>query len=53
MTYEVDLHFFLKRAFALNYAWGTPAVHRETVMERVTTVQTGPDATFASQLGQR
>ena len=35
MTWEVDLHFFLKRALALNYAWGTPTVHRETVMERM------------------
>ncbi len=51
MTWEVDLHFFLKRAFALNYAWGTPAAHRETVMERVETVRTGPDATFASAVG--
>jgi alkylation response protein AidB-like acyl-CoA dehydrogenase len=29
MTWEVDLHIFLKRAMALNYAWGTPALHRE------------------------
>jgi alkylation response protein AidB-like acyl-CoA dehydrogenase len=50
MTYEVDLHFFLKRAFALNYAWGTPAVHGETVLERITKVRTGPDATFAGEL---
>ena len=50
MTWEVDLHFFLKRAFALNYAWGTPAQHRETVMARVTAVRTGPDATFAAEL---
>jgi alkylation response protein AidB-like acyl-CoA dehydrogenase len=49
MTWEVDLHFFLKRAFALKHAWGTPAVHRETVMERVATVRTGPDATFARE----
>lgn len=51
MTWEVDLHFFLKRAFALNYAWGTPSAHRETVMERVTDVRTGPDATFAAEVG--
>jgi len=50
MTWEVDLHFFLKRAFALNYAWGTPAVHSETVMERVAKVRTGPDATFAAEV---
>ncbi len=51
MTWEVDLHFFLKRAFALNYAWGTPSAHRETVMARVERGRTGPDATFASALG--
>ena len=51
MTWEVDLHFFLKRAMALNYAWGTPAKHRGTVMERIAGVRTGPDATFASELG--
>jgi alkylation response protein AidB-like acyl-CoA dehydrogenase len=51
MTWEVDLHFYLKRAFALNYAWGTPNAHRETVLARVAKVQTGPDATFASELG--
>ena len=50
MTWEVDLHFFLKRAFALNYAWGTPTQHRETVMARVESVRTGPDATFAAEL---
>jgi alkylation response protein AidB-like acyl-CoA dehydrogenase len=51
MTWEVDLHFFLKRAFALNYAWGTPAVHGETVMARIAKVRTGPDATFAREVG--
>lgn len=50
MTWEVDLHFFLKRAFALNYAWGTPNAHRATVMERIGTVRTGPDATFAAEM---
>ena len=50
MTWEVDLHFFLKRAMALNYTWGTPAVHRATVMDRIAKQRTGPDATFASEL---
>ena len=50
MTWEVDLHFYLKRALALNYAWGTPAVHRETVIKRLAELRTGPDATFASEL---
>lgn len=52
MTWEVDLHFFLKRAFALNYAWGTPADHRRTVIERIDALRTGSDATFASELYQ-
>ena len=50
MTWEVDLHFFLKRAFALNYAWGSPAVHGETISARIATLPTGPDATFASEV---
>ena len=50
MTWEVDLHFYLKRAFALNYAWGTPAAHRETVIDRIAGLRTGPDATFAAEL---
>ena len=50
MTWEVDLHFFLKRAMALNYAWGTPSAHRATVMERIAKVRTGPDATFAREV---
>jgi hypothetical protein len=51
MTWEADVHFFLKRALALKSAWGTAAVHRRTVIERITTLRTGPDATFASELG--
>ena len=51
MTWEVDLHFFLKRALALKSAWGTHARHRATVLERMRTLPTGPDATFASAIG--
>jgi alkylation response protein AidB-like acyl-CoA dehydrogenase len=50
MTWEVDLHFFLKRAFALNRAWGTAADHRATVIERIATLPTGPETTFAGEL---
>ena len=50
MTWEIDLHFFLKRAMALRNAWGTPAKHRATVIERMRTLPTGPDMTFASAL---
>jgi alkylation response protein AidB-like acyl-CoA dehydrogenase len=48
MTWEVDVHFFLKRVLALKTAWGTPASHRAVVIERMLTVPTGPDRTFAS-----
>jgi alkylation response protein AidB-like acyl-CoA dehydrogenase len=50
MTWEVDLHFFLKRAMGLKSDWGSPAAHRARVTERITTLPTGPDATFASEL---
>ena len=52
MTWEVDLHFYLKRAFSLNYAWGTQAQQFETVLERIAAERMGPDATFASALTQ-
>lgn len=50
MTWEVDVHFFLKRALALKTAWGTPAAHTAMVIERMTTDPTGPEFTFASEL---
>ena len=50
MTWEVDLHLFLKRAMALNGAWGTPARHRKTVMERITALPIGPAESFASEM---
>jgi len=51
MTWEVELHYFLKRAQALNYAWGTRAGHMATVIERIRTLPTGADRTFASEVG--
>jgi alkylation response protein AidB-like acyl-CoA dehydrogenase len=50
MTWEVDLHFFLKRAHALNHAWGTNADHMATVIERIRTLPIGADRTFASEV---
>jgi alkylation response protein AidB-like acyl-CoA dehydrogenase len=47
MTWEVDLHFFLKRARALKTVWGTPARDMATVIDRMRTQPTGPDYTFA------
>jgi alkylation response protein AidB-like acyl-CoA dehydrogenase len=48
ITWEVDLHFFLKRVLALRNAWGTPARHRARVIDRIQALPTGPDLTFAS-----
>jgi alkylation response protein AidB-like acyl-CoA dehydrogenase len=48
-SWEVDVHFFLKRALALTGAWGTPAFHRERVMARTLRQPTGPDQTFARE----
>lgn len=50
MTWEADVHFFLKRTLALKASWGTAARHTRTVIDRVLTERTGPDATFASEL---
>ena len=35
MTWEVDVHFFLKRALALKSSWGTASAHLDTVIERI------------------
>ncbi|MBV1687325.1 acyl-CoA/acyl-ACP dehydrogenase [Novosphingobium sp. G106] len=48
MTWEVDVHFFLKRALALKTAWGTPAMHMAQVIDRMTALPTGPEHTFAA-----
>lgn len=47
-SWEVDAHFFLKRAIALTSWWGTPAAHRARVAERVLDAPLGPDTTFAT-----
>jgi alkylation response protein AidB-like acyl-CoA dehydrogenase len=45
-SWEVDVHFVLKRALALGQAWGTPAFHRARVAEHVLRLPLGPDRTF-------
>lgn len=50
MTWEVDVHFFLKRITALRNAWGNQAALMPKVIERISSLPTGPDATFASAL---
>jgi len=48
-SWEVDLHFYLKRVLALTYAWGHPAFHRARVAARVFEQPLGPDHTFARE----
>jgi alkylation response protein AidB-like acyl-CoA dehydrogenase len=45
-SWAVDVHFFLKRALALTYAWGEPAFHQARVESRVLQYPLGPDQTF-------
>jgi alkylation response protein AidB-like acyl-CoA dehydrogenase len=49
-TWEVDLHFFMKRALAFTSAWGSPAFHRKRVAERMLNAPIGPDGLFASEV---
>lgn len=48
-TYEVDLHFWMKRSWALSGAWGTRAFHLKRVDAAVLggTLAIGPEHTFA------
>ncbi len=50
MTWEIDLHFFLKRVFALRSAWGTEWAHRNLVIKRIAELPTGPDLTFSNEV---
>lgn len=51
-TYEVDLHFWMKRAWALAGAWGDRAFHQRRIEAAVITggMTIGPDTTFASEM---
>jgi alkylation response protein AidB-like acyl-CoA dehydrogenase len=51
MTWDCDVHFFLKRILALKSAWGSSQVHGRMVMQRICTVAVGPETTFASEVG--
>ena len=48
-TYEVDLHFWMKRSWALAGAWGSRAYHMKHVDEAVIGggIAIGPEQTFA------
>jgi alkylation response protein AidB-like acyl-CoA dehydrogenase len=48
-SWEVDVHFFLKRALALSSWWGDARFHRERVAARAFGQPLGPDRTFARE----
>jgi alkylation response protein AidB-like acyl-CoA dehydrogenase len=48
-SWEVDVHFFLKRAIALTNWWGGPVFHRARVAARVFGAPLGPEHTFARE----
>jgi alkylation response protein AidB-like acyl-CoA dehydrogenase len=48
-SWEVDVHFYLKRALALAGAWGDEVFHRRRVAERLSAAPLGPDRTFARE----
>jgi alkylation response protein AidB-like acyl-CoA dehydrogenase len=48
-SWEVDVHFFLKRALALTHAWGGPSFHRARVAARILRHPIGPEHTFARE----
>jgi len=52
-SWEVDVHFFLKRALGLTFAWGDPAFHRARVAERLFGFPAGPDTLFARDSSDR
>jgi alkylation response protein AidB-like acyl-CoA dehydrogenase len=48
-SWEVDVHYFLKRALALTFAWGEPGFHRRRVAARLFGRPAGADLTFARE----
>ena len=48
-TYEVDLHFWMKRSWALAGAWGDRAFHLKRIDEAVigAAMPIGPEHTFS------
>ncbi|SFR92090.1 acyl-CoA dehydrogenase family protein [Sphingomonas jatrophae] len=52
-SWEVDVHFFLKRALGLTFTWGDPAFHRARIAERMFGSPTGPDTLFARTSDQK
>lgn len=52
-SWEVDVHFYLKRALALAGAWGDEIFHRKRVAERIFGAPLGPDQTFPREVAAR
>jgi alkylation response protein AidB-like acyl-CoA dehydrogenase len=52
-SWEVDVHFYLKRALALSGAWGDAVFHRARFAERAREAPLGPQHTFARQTGAK
>ncbi len=48
-SWEVDVHFYLKRALALSGWWGDTATHKRRVATRMTERPLGADRTFATE----
>jgi len=48
-SWEVDVHYFLKRVLALSFAWGDPSYHRARIATRLREHAVGPDQTFAKE----
>ena len=46
-SWEVDVHFYLKRALLLHNLWGTAEFHRTRVLRHVRDTNPGPAAVFA------
>ena len=51
-SWEVDVHFVLKRALALGQAWGTPGFHRSRIEAHMLEQQLGPDRTFGKVMNR-
>jgi alkylation response protein AidB-like acyl-CoA dehydrogenase len=50
-TWEVDLHLWMKRAWSLDHSWGSAAIHRARIAERVLD-GAGPAASFGFRARQ-
>lgn len=48
-SWEVDVHFFLKRALALSYWWGDLRYHKNRIAERALNHPLGAGTTFTSE----